>query len=118
MPGHPDLDPEHAHQMSLAHRRVIGHRRDGVVSAGIGAVGGLVGAWKTGSSSANAHTIATVAPLDAPDLPRAFIPYAHVQNGIRDELTTRTLAVIDALRSSYKREVLRQAKYCGLDHAV
>jgi hypothetical protein len=56
--------------------------------------------------------------LDAPDLLRAFIPYAHAQSGIRDELTTRTLAVVDALRSSYKREVLRRAKYWGLDDAV
>jgi hypothetical protein len=56
--------------------------------------------------------------LDAPDLLRAFIPYAHAQSGIRDELTSRTLAMVDALRSSYKREVLRQAKYWGLDDAV
>ncbi|MDT5343674.1 MAG: hypothetical protein QOE52_2858, partial [Mycobacterium sp.] len=56
--------------------------------------------------------------LDAPDLLRAFIPYAHAQSGIRDELTSQTLAVVDALRSSYKREVLRQAKYWGLDDAV
>jgi hypothetical protein len=56
--------------------------------------------------------------LDAPDLLRAFIPYAHAQSGIREELTSRTLAVVDALRSSYKREVLRQAKYWDLDDAV
>jgi len=56
--------------------------------------------------------------LDAPDLLRAFIPYGHAQSGIRDELTSRTLAMVDALRSSYKREVLRQAKYWGLDDAV
>ncbi len=56
--------------------------------------------------------------LDAPDLLRAFIPFAHAQSGIRDELTSRTLAVIDALRSSYKRDVLRRASYWGLDDAV
>jgi hypothetical protein len=56
--------------------------------------------------------------LDAPDLLRAFVPYAHAQSGIRDEPTSRTLAMVDALRSSYKREVLRQAKYWGLDDAV
>ncbi|MGY4653748.1 hypothetical protein [Mycobacterium sp. URHB0021] len=56
--------------------------------------------------------------LDAPDLLRAFIPYAHGQSGIRDELTSQTLAVVDALRSSYKREVLREAKYWDLDDAV
>ena len=56
--------------------------------------------------------------LDAPDLLRAFIPYAHAQSGIRDELTSRTLDMVDALRSTYKREVLRQAKYWGLDDVV
>jgi hypothetical protein len=56
--------------------------------------------------------------LDAPDLLRAFIPYAHAQSGIRDELTSGTLAMVDALRSSYKREVLREAKYWDLDDAV
>jgi hypothetical protein len=56
--------------------------------------------------------------LDAPDLLRAFIPYAHAQSGIRDELTAPTLAMVDALRSSYKRGVLRDAKYWGLDDAV
>jgi hypothetical protein len=56
--------------------------------------------------------------LDAPDLLRAFIPYAHAQSGIRAELTARTLDMVDALRSSYKREVLRQAMYWGLDDAV
>jgi hypothetical protein len=56
--------------------------------------------------------------LDAPDLLRAFVPYAHAQSGIRDELTSRTLATVDALRSSYKREVLRYAKDWGLDDAV
>ena len=56
--------------------------------------------------------------LDAPDLLRAFIPYAHAQSGIRDELTSGTLAMVDALRSSYKREVLRQAKFWDLDDAV
>jgi hypothetical protein len=56
--------------------------------------------------------------LDAPDLLRAFIPYAHAESGIRDELTSRTLAVVDALRTSYKREVLREAKFWDLDDAV
>jgi hypothetical protein len=56
--------------------------------------------------------------LDAPDLLRAFIPYAHAQSGIRDELTSQTLAILDALRSSYKREVLQQAVHWDLDDAV
>lgn len=57
--------------------------------------------------------------LDTPDLLRAFIPFAHARSGIRDELTSQTLAVVDALRSRYKREVLRQAKgYWDLDDAI
>lgn len=55
--------------------------------------------------------------LDAPDLLRAFIPYAHAQSGIRDELTSRTLAMVDALRSSYKRELLKEANCWDLDDA-
>jgi hypothetical protein len=56
--------------------------------------------------------------LDAPDLLRAYIPFAHAQSGIRDELTSRTLAAIDELRSNYKRKVLKQADYWRLDDAV
>lgn len=56
--------------------------------------------------------------LDAPDLLRAFIPFAHAQSGIREELTSRALAVIDALRSGYKREVLRRAHWWDVDDAV
>ncbi|WP_441962382.1 hypothetical protein [Mycolicibacterium houstonense] len=55
--------------------------------------------------------------LDAPDLLRAFIPYAHAQSGIRDELTARTIAAVDQLRSRYKREILRQAERWDLDDA-
>ena len=54
----------------------------------------------------------------APDLLRVFIPFAHAQSGIRDELTSRTLAAIDALRTDYKRKVLREANYWWLDEAV
>ncbi|MDV3130175.1 hypothetical protein M1247_35095 [Mycobacterium sp. 21AC1] len=57
--------------------------------------------------------IALEIALDAPDLLRAFIPYAHAQSGIRDELTSGAVAVIDKLRSHYKREVLREAGHWG-----
>ena len=67
-----------------------------------------------GSPYSEEHMPLEVA-LDAPDLLRAFIPYAHAQSGIRDELTSRTLEVVDALRSSYKRKVLRQARFWDLD---
>lgn len=55
--------------------------------------------------------------LDAPDLLRAFIPYAHARSGIRDELTARTIATIDKLRSHYKREILQQPERWDLDDA-
>lgn len=54
--------------------------------------------------------------LDVPDLLRAFIPYAHAQSGIGDDLTSRSLAVIDELRSSYRRELMREAhEFWGYD---
>ncbi len=56
--------------------------------------------------------------LDTPDLLRAFIPYAHVQSGIRDELTARAVAVIDRERSNFKRKLLREAAYGEFGDAV
>jgi hypothetical protein len=38
--------------------------------------------------------------LDAPDLLRAFIPFAHAQSGIRAELTAEALAAVDAITSA------------------
>jgi hypothetical protein len=67
--------------------------------------------------TAHYYSIPLEVALDAPDLLRAFIPFAHAQSGIRDELTSGTLAAVDRLRSSYKREVLRQVDW-GLDDAV
>ncbi|MFV8242618.1 hypothetical protein [Mycolicibacterium peregrinum] len=55
--------------------------------------------------------------LDAPDLLRAFIPYARAQSGVREELTARTIATVDKLWSRYKREILRQAERRYLDDA-
>ena len=74
--------------------------------------------WRVAQAIGSAHhydyyRIPLEIALDAPDLLRAFIPFAHAQSGIRDELTSRTLAAIDALRSSYKREVLKEAEYWG-----
>lgn len=54
-----------------------------------------------GGAAYNEDGIPLEVALDAPDLLRAFIPYAHAQSGIRDELTAPTLAMVDALRSSY-----------------
>lgn len=38
-----------------------------------------------------------------PDLARSFIRYAHERLGIRDELTTETLAAVDAYEPEYQR---------------
>lgn len=56
--------------------------------------------------------------LDAPDLLRAFIPYAHAQSGIRDELTARAITAIDERRTWYRREVLRRARDWEFGDAV
>jgi len=52
--------------------------------------------------------------------PRALVDPAepHAQGGIRDELTSRTIAIVDALRSSYKPQLLKEAKSWDLDDAV
>ncbi|WP_101948041.1 hypothetical protein [Mycobacterium sp. 3519A] len=64
------------------------------------------------------HSMPLEVALDAPDLLRAYIPYAHAQCGIRDELTSRTLARVDALRLRYKRLLLREYEDEYLDDAV
>jgi hypothetical protein len=54
------------------------------------------------SGSYDAHaSLRTV--LDVPELLRAFVPFAHAQSGIRDELTAEALAVIDEMSPGYKR---------------
>ena len=53
--------------------------------------------------------------LKVPELLRAFVPFAHAQSGIRDELTSEALAVIDEMASAYKQEVLDKAEYWGED---
>lgn len=56
--------------------------------------------------------------LDAPDLLRAYIPFVHAQCGIREELTARTIAKLDELRTDYKRAVLRRDEWWDVDDAV
>ncbi|WP_422742029.1 hypothetical protein ACN27E_13430 [Mycobacterium sp. WMMD1722] len=46
--------------------------------------------------------------LEVPDLLKAFIPFVHARAGVREELTTRALDVIDELRLSYQRAALRE----------
>ncbi len=49
--------------------------------------------------------------LDAPELMRAFIPFAHARSEIRDELTAQALVVIDELAAVYRREVLARVEW-------
>jgi hypothetical protein len=49
--------------------------------------------------------------LDVPDPLRAFIPFAHAQSGIRQELTSLALVAIDQMGPDFRREALRKAKY-------
>lgn len=56
------------------------------------------------------------AQLDVPELLRAFIPFAHAESGIRQELTAEALAAIDDEADGYRAEVLAQAQDpAGLD---
>jgi hypothetical protein len=47
--------------------------------------------------------------LDAPELLRAFVPFAHAQSGIRDELTAEALAAIDLVGPGYEQAVREKA---------
>lgn len=51
--------------------------------------------------------------LGAPDLLRAFIPFAHAQSGIRDGLTAEALAAVDRVALDFRREVLREERGWG-----
>lgn len=51
--------------------------------------------------------------LEVPELLRAFVPFAHAESGIRDELTAEVLAVINEMGPAYRREVLDKAEYWG-----
>ncbi len=48
--------------------------------------------------------------LDVPDLLRAFIPFAHAESGIRQELTAEALAAIDEAADNYRVIVLEEAQ--------
>jgi hypothetical protein len=51
--------------------------------------------------------------LDLPELLRAFVPFAHAESGIRQELTTDALAAIDEAADGYRATVLDEAPYRG-----
>jgi len=50
--------------------------------------------------------------LDAPTLLRAFVPFAHGQSGIAQQLTDEAIATIDRLSRGYRRDLLATA----IDH--
>lgn len=47
--------------------------------------------------------------LDVPDLLRAFVPFAHAERGIRQELTVAALTAIDEAEADYRQAVLEEA---------
>ena len=59
--------------------------------------------------------IPLAAQLNAPDLLRAFVPFAHAESGIRQELTVEAVEAIDEVADEYRALVLEHAQYLG-DH--
>ncbi len=47
--------------------------------------------------------------LDVPDLLRAFVPFAHAERGIRQELTVAALTASDEAEADYRQAVLEEA---------
>ncbi|MBJ7339240.1 hypothetical protein [Mycolicibacterium sp.] len=52
--------------------------------------------------------------LNVPELLRAFVPFAHAESGIRQELTAEALAAIDESADGYRELVLEDAEFPGL----
>lgn len=53
--------------------------------------------------------------LDLPELLHAFVPFAHAESAIRQELTAEALAAIDEMADHYRAVVLEEARYWGYD---
>jgi hypothetical protein len=53
--------------------------------------------------------------LELPELLRAFVPFAHAESGIRQELTAEALAAIDEVADDYRAAVLEDADSQGYD---
>ena len=47
--------------------------------------------------------------VDVPALLRAFVPFAHADCGVRQDLTDEAIATIDAMSLRYRRELLSEA---------
>ncbi|WP_209305661.1 hypothetical protein [Mycobacterium sp. PS03-16] len=48
--------------------------------------------------------------IDAPELLKSFIPFAHAQSGIREALTAEALAAVDAAAPAYREAVWRDTE--------
>lgn len=55
-------------------------------------------------------TVPAQVRLDVPDMLRAFVPFAHAESGIRDELTAEALAAIDGSAEQYRDSVLNRPR--------
>jgi hypothetical protein len=66
-------------------------------------------------SSSFSEDVAGERVLAVPELLRAYVPFAHAQSGIREELTAEALAVIDELGPGFKQEVLDNPVYWNDD---
>jgi hypothetical protein len=51
--------------------------------------------------------------INAPELLRAYVPFAHARSGIREELTDEALAAIDNLAPAYHEELIESARDHG-----
>jgi hypothetical protein len=51
--------------------------------------------------------------LELPELLRAFVPFAHAESGIREELTAEALVAIDEVADDYRAAVLDEAERSG-----
>lgn len=59
--------------------------------------------------STSYHDVPLEIALDAPALLRAYVPFAHVDSGIRQDLTDEAIATIDELGLRYRRRLLDAA---------
>jgi predicted secreted protein len=59
-------------------------------------------------SSISYYDVPLEIALDAPALLRAYVPFAHVDSGIRQDLTDEAIATIDELSLRYRRKLLHE----------
>ncbi|MDO3634416.1 hypothetical protein [Mycolicibacterium arseniciresistens] len=59
------------------------------------------------------HDLQLEVLINAPELLRAYVPFAHAQSGIRDGLTAEALTAIDESAPGYHEEVIKWARDHG-----